>query len=104
MKQNKNKPTSKAKSVVEAQVIKKLAEISEDIMGIEIDITKTIENNYKLFYAIMHKNGIKKYKKVENELSLNYEWTICEVLFKHRMDSEISWKHIFCKVPKSIMY
>lgn len=90
---------------VDVLVIKKLAEISKDIININITKANTLEECTQMFYNIMRKHQIKKYTKTDNGyIGDNYEWSICRVLFQDTVKGKMWTEFILDEVPKDLMY
>ncbi len=83
--------------------IKKLA---KDIIDIKIDSNLSLHMNFKKFYRVMRKYGIKEGTKTQNGvLRNNHEWTMCMSLFLRGIDDHIVMKHsVFGDTPKDLQY
>ena len=88
-------------------VIEFMHNVAEEIIAIQTNRDKSIDDLWQEFYTIMRKYGIKQgIKNPEGNgiLTSNYEWTMCVSLFIDQITNHIHFDNIFDEVPEDLCY
>lgn len=86
-----------------------MGNVAKDIILHKFKKTDTIKSAVDFFYKTMRKYGIKRGTKIKGQAGVqecNFEWTMCWIVFKDRLNSELDWDYdLFGNgVPKDLSY